>query len=964
MLCIMLTMGSTALSEGEGSTYTTLKFDQRDSAATGGPIYNVQTRLKSLGYMDNSTIATGYFGYKTAEAAAEFQAAVGMSVNGRIITPAFQEKLFSSDAPRKGSSSSGGSASTGSSSSSAAPDPTYYTDLKYGDRSSAVKAMQKRLIELGYLNDRADMDYGAKTAEAVAAFQKAMGVTVNGNEASASLQAQMFSGSAPKAGSTYVPPADPGTVRPGVTPAGPTPTPDESTYTDLHLNDKSSAVKAMQNRLIALGYLNDRADMVYGPNTAAAVAAFQKDAGLTVDGNTASAKMQAYLFSGSAPQAGGAGSSVTPAPAYSDVKYGDKGSSVKKMQQRLQELGYLTDRVDGDYGPNTGAALALFQTAIHATVNNQLATSTVLAALYASDAPKYGATAAPTATPTPTPTPTTTGTGEATPTPTPTPSPTPTPTIAPPSIITELKHGTRSNDVTLMQQRLKQLGYFSGDATGYYGSVTADAVKQYQIAAGFAVDGRTATTEMLISLYSASAPAYGSSSAVAAPAVYTELKYGMSGNAAVTLMQNRLKALGYFTGNATGNYYSETAKAVAAFQQAAGLTVNEKTASVAMQQALYSDDAPVKGSSSSVPSGTGAYTDLTYGMTGSSAVNKAQKRLAELGFMNSGSVSSDYSSAMVSAVTSFQTYYEFTVDGKKLTGEQQDLLFTEGTRSELYMIRKNIVSTPTATPTPAPTDSSAPDYSNVNLNTTLKQGSTGEQVKLLTTRLIELGYMSGTPSSTFDTAVYNAVRWFQNSNSLSADGIVGKQTLAKLYTTSCLTADGASAGKPDQVASEASGSSYKPSISKIQTIDWSNDTYFNRKTGIFRDGAYATVSDVATGITYRVRRRGGYNHADVEPVTSYDTWQMYRIYNQTWKWDRRSVVVTFSNGVSSAASINGMPHGESSITDNGMDGHTCIHFKSSHTHGSDNLDPAHQAAVAAAASASVTDLQNKINAQS
>ena len=154
--------------------------------------------------------------------------------------------------------------------------------------------------------------------------------------------------------------------------------------------------------------------------------------------------------------------------------------------------------------------------------------------------------------------------------------------------------------------------------------------------------------------------------------------------------------------------------------------------------------------------------------------------------------------------------------------------------------------------------------------------------------------------------------------------------------------------------------SASPTIKSIQVIAWDNDTYFNRSSGIFKDGATATVTDVATGASYQVRRKGGYNHADVEPLTAYDTWVMYKLYNNEWSWDRRSVVVTFSNGVSSAASINGMPHGESSISDNNMDGHTCIHFSGSHTHSTDNLDPAHQAAVAAAASASLSDLQAKM----
>ena len=46
----------------------------------------------------------------------------------------------------------------------------------------------------------------------------------------------------------------------------------------------SSAVKTLQRMLIDCGHLNDKADGIFGKNTEAAVKAFQKSAGLTVDG--------------------------------------------------------------------------------------------------------------------------------------------------------------------------------------------------------------------------------------------------------------------------------------------------------------------------------------------------------------------------------------------------------------------------------------------------------------------------------------------------------------------------------------------------------------------------------------------------------------------------------------------------------------------------------------------------------
>ena len=89
--------------------------------------------------------------------------------------------------------------------------------------------------------------------------------------------------------------------------------------------------------------------------------------------------------------------------------------------------------------------------------------------------------------------------------------------------------------------------------------------------------------------------------------------------------------------------------------------------------------------------------------------------------------------------------------------------------------------------------------------------------------------------------------------------------------------------------------------------------------------------------------------------------QMFKIYSYAWSWNRRSVIVILSDGTSLAASINGMPHGDSNISGNNMDGHTCIHFTNSRTHGSNNLDAAHQQAIIDALNTNLDTLQSKIN---
>ena len=109
----------------------------------------------------------------------------------------------------------------------------------------------------------------------------------------------------------------------------------------------------------------------------------------------------------------------------------------------------------------------------------------------------------------------------------------------------------------------------------------------------------------------------------------------------------------------------------------------------------------------------------------------------------------------------------------------------------------------------------------------------------------------------------------------------------------------------------------------------------------------ATIIDVATGLSFEVKRRGGHNHADIEPLTSADTAVLKQIYGGTWSWVRRAVIVV-TGGRRIAASINGMPHGGQSVSGNNCNGHICLHFLGSRTHASNSLDADHQRMVQAA----------------
>ena len=100
-----------------------------------------------------------------------------------------------------------------------------------------------------------------------------------------------------------------------------------------------------------------------------------------------------------------------------------------------------------------------------------------------------------------------------------------------------------------------------------------------------------------------------------------------------------------------------------------------------------------------------------------------------------------------------------------------------------------------------------------------------------------------------------------------------------------------------------------------------------------------TVLDLDSGQSFKVQRRAGSNHADVQPITIDDTKVMKEIYNGTWSWDRRAIIVISDKG-RFAASMHGMPHGAGALA-NGFPGHFCIHFNESVTHKSKKMDYAH-----------------------
>ena len=69
-----------------------------------------------------------------------------------------------------------------------------------------------------------------------------------------------------------------------------------------------------------------------------------------------------------------------------------------------------------------------------------------------------------------------------------------------------LSLGSQNEEVNALQERLKELGYFTDDTTDYFGTITQSALTEFQISAGLTADG-IFTEEVKTALFADNAPA-------------------------------------------------------------------------------------------------------------------------------------------------------------------------------------------------------------------------------------------------------------------------------------------------------------------------------------------------------------------------------------------------------------------------------------------------------------------------
>lgn len=600
-LVLMLTLVIT-------SSAAALKLQKNDKSDS---VRRLQQALTQLGYYSGTV--DGSFGSGTKAAVTAFQQANSLTVDGIAgsATIALLEKQTGIDID--GNSSSSSSTATGLFKGD-------YSKLQYTSSGSRVRVLQQALKDLGFTISKVDGVFGQSTFEAVMAFQKATGLTVDGKAGRNTLvKLESYfdsNGNVTQPMITPKPTADLDNIAYGI----PTRT--------LREGMGGQDVLYTQDRLAALGYLTGISDGQYGAATKAAVLAFQKKNGLSTDG-VLGTNTRKRLFS-----EGAIGAKETSQPdgvGERKLTLGMKGDDVKSVQKKLIALGYLTGKADGVYGTATESAIRRFQTRNGLTSDGICGEDTVKA-LYSSTAIDAGSSV--------------------------TPSPKPVDESAPTRI---LRPGMSGDDVKSVQSRLKALGYYTGTVDGNYGTGTMAAVASFQLRNNLSADG-VAGKRTYKKLYSSDAlPAISTPTSTPTTGVTrpTRLLYSGCTGDDVKSVQQRLKDLGYLTDKVDGKYGANTVAAMCAFQLRNGLTGsgNGDTATYTILYSVNAITAEGKQVDSTTPT---VYTNLKVGATGD-AVLRLQQALSNLRY--TVTINGTYDETTRAAVLAFQKRNGLAPDG-------------------------------------------------------------------------------------------------------------------------------------------------------------------------------------------------------------------------------------------------------------------------------------------------------------
>ena len=140
----------------------------------------------------------------------------------------------------------------------------------------------------------------------------------------------------------------------------------------------------------------------------------------------------------------------------------------------------------------------------------------------------------------------------------------------------------------------------------------------------------------------------------------------------------------------------------------------------------------------------------------------------------------------------------------------------------------------------------------INASAVSKNGSRGEEVKKIQTKLKNWGYYSGTVDGVFGWQTENAVKSFQRKNGLKADGVAGTQTLNAMGISS--SGNNSSGGSSDAniellarvINGEARGEPYEGQVAVgavvLNRVD--HPSFPNSISAVvYQKGAFTAVDD-------------------------------------------------------------------------------------------------------------------------
>lgn len=190
-----------------------------------------------------------------------------------------------------------------------------------------------------------------------------------------------------------------------------------------------------------------------------------------------------------------------------------------------------------------------------------------------------------------------------------------------------------------------------------------------------------------------------------------------------------------------------------------------------------------------------------------------------------------------------------------------------------------------------------------------RQGSQGDQVRAIQTKLKRWGYYSGAVDGVYGKKTAEAVRYFQRQNGLTPDGVCGEKTLAALGIHSSGSSSGeASVSENDlyllarMISAEARGEPYlgQVAVGAVILNRVKHPSFPSSISGVlYQSGAFSSVSDgqffsVAITDSARKAARDALNGWDPTGGAIY----FYNPAKSTSKWIfSRPVVLTIGDHV-------------------------------------------------------------------